>query len=157
MLHVYLWLTITRDHLCVMFVHIHVHVEVQCMLSLHIEPPLDAPAGVMVDDVGDTSVTVSWGAVSDAQIYSVTFTQASGGDQRGLCTAGSHKASVDAPSTSASIGVGQMLDGDDATMLRAYTTYSITVVAVSDERINSGNSQPITHTTVQIGTCWTSS
>ena len=127
------------------------------MLSLHIERPLDTPAGVMVDDVGGTSVTVSWGAVSDAQRYTVTFTQASGDDQQGLCTAGSHEVSVDASSISASIGVGQMLDEDDATMLRAYTTYSITVVAESDERINSGNSQPITHTTVQIGMCWTSS
>ena len=38
---------------------------------------------------------------------------------------------------------------DDATMLKAYTTYSITVVAESDEADSSEESEPITVTTAQ--------
>ena len=103
-----------------------------------------------MDDVDDTSVRVSWGAVSDADRYTVTFRQVSGADQRGLCTVGAHTVSVDAPSTSTSIGVGQMLAEDDTTMLRAYTTYSITVVARTDAGGSSEDSEAITVTTAQI-------
>ena len=83
------------------------------------------PAGVMVDGVDDTSVRVSWQAVSGADRYTVTFTKTMGEDQEGLClnARATHKASVSVgiPSTSASIGVEQMLDVDDNAMLRAYT------------------------------------
>ena len=122
-------------------------------MSPHTEPPPVAPAGLMVDGVDDTSVTVSWGAVSNADRYTVTFRQVMGSGQEGLCTEDTHAASVsvDAPSTSASIGVGKMLDGDDTTMLSAYTTYSITVVAVSDLTGSSEDSNNIiTVTTAQI-------
>ena len=112
------------------------------------EPPPAAPSGVMVDGVDDTSVRVSWQAVDDADRYIVTFRQARGADQQGLCT-GSHTVSVDDTSTSASIGVGQMLAVDDTTMLQAYTTYSITVVAVNDVTGSSGDSVAITVTTAQ--------
>ena len=114
--------------------------------------PPAAPSGVMVDDVDDTSVTVSWGTVDDADRYTVTFTKTTGNNQQGLCITDIHRAcvSVDAPSTSASIGVGQMLG--DTTMLRAYTTYSITVVAVSDVTGSSGDSEPVTVTTAQTST-----
>ena len=74
-----------------------------------------------------------------------------GDDQQGLCAMGSHitHVSVDAHSTSASIDVGQKLAADDTTMLRAYTTYSITVVAESDVTGSSEHSEPITVTTPQ--------
>ena len=102
-----------------------------------------------MDGVDDTSVTVSWGTVDDADRYTVTFTKTKGDDQEGLCNFDNHGAhvSVDATSTSASIGVGQMLAGDDTTMLRAYTTYSITVVAKSDVTGTSEDSEPVTVTT----------
>ena len=115
------------------------------------EPPPAAPAGLMEDGVDDTSVTVSWGAVNDADRYTVTFTKTrTASTQQGLCIPDGHvvSVSVDAPSTSASTGVGQMLAGDDTTMLRAYTTYSITVVAVNDVTGSSEDSD-ITVTTAQ--------
>ena len=114
-------------------------------------PPPTAPSGVMVDGVDDTSVRVSWGVVDDADRYTVTFTKTKGDDQEGLCLPATHLASVsvDASSTSASIDVGQMLAADDTTMLRAYTTYSITVVAVNDVTGSSGGNVPIKFTTAQ--------
>ena len=102
-----------------------------------------------MDGVDDTSVTVSWGTVDDADRYTVTFTKTrTTSTQLGLCITAGHvvSVSVDAPSTSASIGVGQMLEGGDTTMLRAYTTYSITVIAESDV---TGSSEPVTVTTAQ--------
>ena len=121
-----------------------------CTLFSHTVPPA-APSGVMVDGVDDTSVRVSWGTVDDADRYTVTFTTPQGTSQQGLCIFNIHKAtvSVDAPSTSASIGVGQMLELLDITMLRAYTTYSITVVAESDVTGSSEDSEPVTVTTAQ--------
>ena len=116
------------------------------------ETPPAAPAGLMVDGVDDTSVTVSWGAVEDADRYTVTFTKTrTTSTQHGVCIPDGHlvSVSVDAPSTSTSIGVGQMLAADDTTMLRAYTTYSITVVAVNDVTGSSGDSVAITVTTTQ--------
>ena len=119
-------------------------------MSSHTEPPPAPPAGLRVDNVDDTSVTVSWGEVSDADRYTVTFRQVNGADQKGLCTAGAHEVSVDTTSTSTSISVGQMLAADDTTMLRAYTTYSITVIAMSDLTGSSEDSTAITVTTLQI-------
>ena len=104
-----------------------------------------------MDSVDDTSVRVSWGTVDDADRYTVTFTTTRGNRQQGLCIFNIHRASVsvDTPSTSASIGVGQMLELPDTTMLRAYTTYSITVVAVNDVTGSSEDSEPVTVTTAQ--------
>ena len=106
-----------------------------------------------VSDIGSTSVTVSWQAVEDADRYTVTFTQTMGDDQLGLCPSSSHIAIVSVDTTSASIAVGQDVGRDDDDMLRAYTTYSITVVAESDEseQISSGDSVPVTFTTAQTG------
>ena len=125
---------------------IYIHV-----LSPHTGPPPAAPSGVMVDGVDDTSVRVSWETVDDTDRYTVTFTKTKGDDQEGLCLSATHIASVsvDAPSASASIGVGQMLAAGDRTMLRAYTTYSITVVAESDVTGSSEDSEPVTVTTAQ--------
>ena len=109
----------------------------------------------MVDGVDDTSVRVVWRTVDDADRYTVTFTKTTGNSQQGLCFFDIHRSSVsvDAPSTSASIGVGQMLARIDTTMLRAYTTYSITVVAVNDVTGSSGDSVAITVTTAQTSKC----
>ena len=86
-----------------------------------------------------------------ADRYTVTFTKTTGNRQQGLCIFDIHIASVsvDVPSTSASIGVGQMLALSDTTMLRAYTTYSITVVAESDVTGSSEDSEPVSVTTAQ--------
>ena len=104
-----------------------------------------------MDGVDDTSVRVSWGTVDDADRYTVTFTKIVGDEQEGVCISAVHVASVsaDAPSTSASISVGQMLELLDITMLRAYTTYSITVVAENDVTGSSEDSEPVTVTTAQ--------
>ena len=100
--------------------------------------------------VEPASVRVSWQSVENADSYTVTFTQATGGDQEGLCS-GSHTASVSVTTTSATIAVG--LDvGDDVTdMLRAYTTYFITVVAVSEVLGTGRVSERVEHTTIQRG------
>ena len=120
-----------------------------CTSISHTEPPLAVPDGVIVSDVGSTSVTVSWQTVQHADRYTVTFNQTRGSDQLGLCRGASHTASVSVDTTSASIAVGQDVEIGDHDMLRAYTTYSITVVAESDEWINSGDSEPVTIATAQ--------
>ena len=69
---------------------------------------------------------MSWEAVKDADRYTVTLSQTVGDDQLGLCHEDSHTVSV--YTFNLSVIVGQT----DDDMLRAYTTYSITVVAESD-------------------------
>ena len=104
-----------------------------------------------MDGVDDTSVRVVWQRVDDADRYTVTFTTNTGNSQHGPCIFDIHivTVSVDAPGTSASIGVGQMLAADDTTMLRAYITYSITVVAESDVTGSSEDSERVIVTTAQ--------
>ena len=112
----------------------------------------------MKDAVDDTSVTVSWQTVNGADRYTVTFTKTlTTSTQQGVCIPSEHVASVsvDALSTStsrisASIDVGKLLEREDTTMLRAYTTYSITVVAVNSVTGSSKDSVAITVTTAQI-------
>ena len=96
-----------------------------------------------MSDVKSTSVRVSWQGVDDADRYTVTLSQTMGDDQLGLCPEASHTVSVNTPSLSAIVG---QTDDD---MLRAYTTYSITVVAESDVWGSSQRSDPITLTTRQ--------
>ena len=96
-----------------------------------------------MSDVESTSVKVSWQAVEDADRYTVTLSQTMGDDQLGLCREDSHTVSVD--TSSPSVVVGQT----DDTMLRAYTTYSITAIAESDVWGRSKNSLPFTVTTQQ--------
>ena len=100
--------------------------------------------------VNDTSVRVVWRAVDDADRYIVTFSTTHGNRQQGLCIFNFHRVtvSVEAPNISASIGVGQMLTLLDTTMLRAYTTYSITVAAENDAG-SSEESEATTVTTAQ--------
>ena len=106
---------------------------------------------VMADNVGTTSVSVSWDAVNDADRYTVTFTRATGDEQEGACTGSTHTASVtvDAPSITASINIGENVDSA-SDMLRAYSTYFITVVASNDGG-NSEDSEQIPIRTSQIG------
>ena len=105
------------------------------------------PVGVS-GDVGSTSVTVSWEAVAVADRYTVTFTRATG---QGECT-GLHTASVsvDAPNTTASIDIGQNVEPDITDMLRAYSTYFVTAVAMKG-RDSSAESEQISITTPQRG------
>ena len=113
----------------------------------HTVPPLAAPEGVSVSEVQPHSVRVSWQAVERADMYTVTFTQTMKDQQLRLCS-DSHSVSVstEGSSTSPSVVVGE---GDD--MLRAFTTYSITVTAESASG-NSIDNQPMTVTTEQTST-----
>ena len=104
------------------------------------------PEGVSVSEVQPHSVRVSWQAVEGADTYTITFTQTMGDQQLGLCSSASHSVSVSTEGPSLSVVVGE----ND--MLRAFTTYSITVVATSDVQGSSGDSQPMTVTTAQAGT-----
>ena len=109
----------------------------------HTVPPPAAPEGVSVSEVQPHSVRVSWQAVEGADTYTVRFTQTMGNEQQlGLCSA-THFVSVSTEGSSLSVVVGE---GD---MLRAFTTYSITVTAVSAVLGSSEDSQPMTVTTAQ--------
>ena len=99
------------------------------------------PEGVSVSEVQPHSVRVSWQAVEGADTYTVTFTQTMGDQQLGLCS-DSHTVSVSTEGPSLSVVVGEN------EMLRAFTTYSITVAAVSVSG-SSEDSQPMTVTTAQ--------
>ena len=114
-------------------------------------PPQNPPMNVMAVNVGTTSVSVSWDAVNDADRYTVTFTRATGTAQQGTCTGSTHTASVtvNAPSTTASINIGENVESVDD-MLRAYSTYFIIVVASNDGG-NSDDSEQISILTSQIG------
>ncbi|CAI8027570.1 hypothetical protein GBAR_LOCUS15747, partial [Geodia barretti] len=100
----------------------------------------DTPEDVLTA-AESSPVTVSWGAVDDANRYTVTFSKAQGTNQEGLCPTDSHTATltVDAPSTTVSIAVGGDVGSTVTDELRAYTTYEVTVEAVSDVR---GTSRP---------------
>ena len=99
-----------------------------------------------MSEVQPDSVRVSWQAVEGADTYTVTFTQTMGDQQLGLCTKSSHSVSVETSNKNIDIAG----EGDDD-MLRAFTTYSITVTAVSVSG-NSMDSQPVTFTTEQTST-----
>ena len=101
-----------------------------------------------MSDVQPHSVRVSWQTVEEANTYIVTFTQTMGDEQQGLCTSFSHSVSVETSNPNIDIA-GEQREGDD--MLRAFTTYSITVTAVSVSG-NSMDSQPVTITTEQTST-----
>ena len=112
--------------------------------------PPGTPMNVMADNVGTTSVSVSWDAVNDADRYTVTFTRATGDEQEGTCPGSTHTATVtvNAPSTTASIDIGESVDSA-SDMLRAYSTYFITMVASNG--VNSDDSEQISILTSQIG------
>ena len=119
--------------------------------AINIYAGLPAPSGVIVDGVDDTSVRVSWRTVDGADRYTVTFAKTMEDGQPGLCRMATHTTNitVDAPNTNVSIDVGQAVDNDATTILRAYTTYTITVVAESNVTSSREISIPITVTTNQ--------
>ena len=105
---------------------------------------LPRPHGVGVSDVKSISVRVSWQTVEDADIlYTVALSQTMGDDQLGLCLEDSHTVVVN--TSSLSVVVGQT----DGVMLRAYTSYFITVVAENDVWGSSQPSDPVIVTTNQ--------
>ena len=101
-----------------------------------------APGSVRVNNIQSHSVQVSWEAVEDADSYIVRLTQTMGDNQLGLCSE-SHTVSIE--TSSLSVVVGKI----DNEMLRAYTTYSITVIAMSDVWGSSGEIEPFFVTTHQ--------
>ena len=105
-----------------------------------------------MDGSESTSVRVSWEAVEDADDYTVSFSATVGDDQEGLCRDDSHSASVtvvDVPT--ASITVGEDVGSNDTSSLRAYTTYSVTVVAFSGKWGKTVGSESTRLTTLQRG------
>ena len=86
---------------------------------------------------------MSWHAVADANGYIVTFSQTKGDDQNGHCPNDYHTAclTVNAPTTTASIAVGGDVKFTVSDILRAHTTYEVTMVAISDARGTSRPSQ----------------
>ena len=109
-----------------------------------------------VDGSETASVRVSWEAVEGADIYTVLFSAAVGDDQEGLCRDEPRSASVTVNGSTndllnVSIGVEEDVGSNETSYLRAYTTYSVTVVAFSDVWGRTVGSEPITFTTAQRG------
>ena len=103
-----------------------------------------------------TSVRVSWEAVEGADYYTVLFSAAVGDDQEGLCRDEPLSASVTVYGSTnnllnVSIAVEEDVGSNETSYLRAYTTYSVTVVAFSDVWGRTVGSEPITFTTAQRG------
>ena len=117
-------------------------------LSLSHTAP-DPPGGVMA--VAETdSVRVSWESVGDADSYTVTLSQAQGAEQDGLCSTESHSFTLsEIMATFASVPIGQDVGPSETGMLRAYTTYVVTVKTVSAVRGTSQDSQRRTVLTPQ--------
>ena len=99
------------------------------------------PINVTVN-IQSTAVTVSWQEVKGAERYGVILTQMMGDKQLGLCS-DSHIVSLD--TSNLSVFIGQTND----TMLRAYTTYAVTVTAMNHSWSISGGSEPVIFTTDQ--------
>ena len=108
-----------------------------------------SPEGVLVGVSETGSVRVSWEAVENADYYTVSFSQAVGDDQEGLCRDDSHSASVTVHDPTASIAVREDVGSDETHMLRAYTTYSVSVVAFSDVWGKTVGSEAVNATTPQ--------
>ena len=119
-------------------------------LALKLNLP-GSPDGVTVEVVKNNSVRVLWEAVDDADYYTVSFSQAVGDDQEGLCRDDSHSANVTVSNSSVSIAVGEDVGSDETSMLRAYTTYSVTVIAFSDMWNRTAGSEAVTFNTSQRG------
>ena len=114
-----------------------------CICDMYTADPLPAPHELSVSDVKSTSVRVSWQAVENADRYTVTLSQTMGDNELGLCPEASHIVSINTSNLSAVVG------RTDSDMLRAYTTYSITVVAESDVMGRSQHSDPVAIATEQ--------
>ena len=108
-----------------------------------------SPEGVLVGVSETGSVRVFWEEVENADYYTVSFSQAVGDDQEGLCRDDSHSASVTVHNPTASIAVREDVGSDETHMLRAYTTYSVSVVAFSDVWGRTVGSEAVGVTTPQ--------
>ena len=108
-----------------------------------------SPEGVLVRVSETGSVRVSWEAVENAYYYTVSFSQAVGDDQEGLCRDISHSARVTVHVLTASIAVREDVGSDETHILRAYTTYSVSVVAFSDVWGKTVGSEAVNVTTPQ--------
>ena len=106
-----------------------------------------------MDDSESTSVSISWESVEDADYYTVSFSSTVGVYQKGLCTDDSHSANVTAHVPIASIPVAET-ESQNIT-LRAYTSYSVTVVGYSDMWGRTEGSHTVIFTTHQMGMCKT--
>ena len=93
-----------------------------------------------------------WDTQSGVASYTVQYTQTQGDDQLGNCRDATHSGSVSTTDASTSITV----QGSGNDMLRAFTTYSITVTAVSVTSLlgSSGPSTAVVVTTAQTGIYW---
>ena len=122
-----------------------------CYNTLHENEYIFLPIDVTVNTVWNPpSVRVSWQGVEDADRYNITFTKVKGNNQIGLCKHASHTVTLSVNTTNTSIVARTEVGTDgESKMLRAYTTYSITVEAESDVLNISYSSVPITFTTPQ--------
>ena len=102
---------------------------------------------VRVSETG--SVRVSWEEVENAYYYTVSFSQAVGDDQEGLCRDDSHSASLNVTDNASFTVVGDNVGSDETHILRAYTTYSVSVVAFSDVWGRTVGSEAVGVTTPQ--------
>ena len=71
-----------------------------------------SPEGVLVGVSETGSVRVSWEEVENADYYTVSFSQAVGDDQEGLCRDDSHSAGVTVHDPTASIAVREDVGSD---------------------------------------------
>ena len=109
-----------------------------------------SPENVTIEVAKNASVRVLWEAVEDADYYTVSFSQAVGDYQEGLCRDDPHSANVTVfNTTTVTILFIEDLASNETSMLRAYTTYSVTVVAFSDVWGRTVGSEAVTFTTPQ--------
>ena len=106
-----------------------------------------------MDNSESTSVSISWEPVEDADYYIVSLSSAVGVYQEGLCTDDSHSANVTVHVPMASIPLAET--DSQTTSLRAYTTYSVTVIRFSDVWGRTEGSHRVIFTTHQMGMCKT--
>ena len=108
-----------------------------------------SPEGVLLRESETGSVRVSWEAVENADYYTVSFSQAVGDDQEGLCRDDSHSASLNVTDNASFTVVGDNVGSDETHILIAYTTYSVSVVAFSDVWGRTVGSEAVGVTTPQ--------
>ena len=113
---------------------------------LPVAPP-SPPIGVDVANIQPHSLNLSWDAQSGVYSYTVQYTKIQGASQLGECKNSTHSGSVSTTDASTSITVQG--SGDD--MVRVFTTYSITVTAVTVNRNSSAPSTAVLVTTAQTG------
>ena len=108
-----------------------------------------SPENVTIDLLKNDSVRVLWEAVEDADYYTVSFSQAVGDDQEGLCRDDPHSPNVTIFNNTVNILFIEDFASNETSMLRAYITYSVTVLAFSDVWGRTVGSEAVTFTTPQ--------